>query len=184
MNPPLIFQAVPWSTLYEVSEIVPWKIPFFQPTRSSWERGLWEWKDDHLVFADSSGWMSVHVGLIWIEPFLFGGWKDGGWRDMTLDTESTSSKLLMTLGTVGIHFSTYFLDREEKTLRNTLWYLYILILIFPFMGIFIHDGNIFCWNSWPPGYPLYRYMYPRLYTLVARVKRSVLNGYTSSPGIL
>ena len=41
-----------------------------------------------------------------------------------------------------------------------------------------------CWNSWPPGYPLYRYMLPRLYILVARVKRSVLNGYTSSPGIL
>ena len=31
---------------------------------------------------------------------------------------------------------------------------------------------------------VYIYMYPRLYTLVARVKRSVLNGYTSSPGIL
>ena len=40
-----------------------------------------------------------------------------------------------------------------------------------------------CWNSWPPGYPLYRYMYPRLYTSVARVKRSVLNGYTSGSGI-
>ena len=54
------------------------------------------------MFADSCGWVSVHVALIWIEPFLIGGWKDGGWRDMTLDTESTNSKLLMTLGTAGI----------------------------------------------------------------------------------
>lgn len=43
------------------------------------------------MFADSSGWVSVHVGLIWFELFLFGGWKDVGWRDMTLDTESTNS---------------------------------------------------------------------------------------------
>ena len=85
--------------------------------------------------------------LIWLEPFLLGGWKDVGWRDMTLDTESTNSRLSMTLSTAGIHFSRYFLDGEEKTLRNTLWYLYILILIFPFMGIFIHDGNIFAMLS-------------------------------------
>ena len=41
---------------------------------------------------------------------------------MTLDTESTNSKLLMTLAYSGNPlFHVYFLEGEEKTLGNTLW---------------------------------------------------------------
>ena len=67
---------------------------------------------------------------------------------MTLDTASTNSKLLMTLGTAGIHCSTFIFWTVKKkrceTRCGTCIYLYLYSLSW---GFFIHDGNIFAMLS-------------------------------------